>query len=380
MRQLHIVQSISKNFGGLGTAAFDYSKALSNSGINIKLFVLDGPRQELEMGDLEQNFEVLGSSFLNPFTLFMELRGCIFSGGFDVIHLHGTWSPHLFFACMWGLSKGSKVIVSPHGCLEPWALAHKKLKKRLALFLYQKWIFKSASLIFATAMQEMNSIRSLGIETPVAVLPIGVDLPELQLRNSDGVNRLLFLSRIHPIKGIGNLVAAWEKIRRPNWRLIIAGPDEDGHLLKIVEQVKALGLEEDFEFPGMLTGKAKEDMFAKSKIFVLPTYSENFGIVVAEALAHELPVITTTGTPWEILLEFGCGWWVAPTVDEIARAITLAIDLSDAELGEMGKKGRRLVGERFSWDSIGISAVAAYEWVLERTNQRPNFIYLTIKN
>ena len=129
--------------------------------------------------------------------------------------------------------------------------------------------------------------------------------------------------------------------------------------------VRTHGLESDFEFPGLVVGEQKERCFAEADIFILPTYSENFGIAVAEALARGLPVITTTGAPWEDLVVHDCGWWVTPDVDGIASALSLAMSLPQSTLAAMGARGVKLVQEKYSWDRIGKIALVTSQWVVQ---------------
>ena len=154
----------------------------------------------------------------------------------------------------------------------------------------------------------------------------------------------------------------------------MAGPDEGEHLEEIKAEILTLGIGEDFDFPGMLMGSLKEKAYSTASVFILPSYSENFGIVIAEALAHNVPVITTTGTPWSDLIEKKCGWWVSPATDEIAKAMEMAMDLSPENLLEMGGRGRGLVMDKYSWEIIGASASGVYEWVLGLSPNRPLFL------
>lgn len=374
MKQLHIVQSIALDFGGLGFAALRYAQALALAGTDVSLYVVDRSKEEMDVDTTLGVVRVDGGGGTGIVSRVVALKGYLHAYSFDVIHIHGTWTPILAVASYLAFSKGIPVVVSPHGCLEPWALKHRGWKKKLALALYQKRIFSAASMMVATAEQELESIRRLGIGTPVAVIPNGVDTPCVLPRSHRGGRNFLFLSRIHPIKGLPDLVAAWTMVRQPGWRVIIAGPDEDGHLEEICKQVDALGVRDDFEFTGLVTGDRKEALFAEADVFVLPTYSENFGIAVAEALARGVPVITTTGAPWEDIKLWRCGWWVQPGVEGVAHALTAAMNTSREELSEMGQRGMRLVKEKYSWDQIGRSALQACQWMLGQNQPRPEFV------
>jgi glycosyltransferase involved in cell wall biosynthesis len=216
-------------------------------------------------------------------------------------------------------------------------------------------------------------VRRLGLNQPVAIVPNGVDVPDhLEARRSADVRTLLFLSRLHPGKGLLDLVEAWAAVRQPGWRIVIAGGDEGGHQAEVERLIHQKGLASDFTWVGFVNGEAKQACFAQADVFVLPTHSENFGIAIAEALAHGLPVITTTGAPWPGLLTHRCGWWVEPGVPGIASALTQALACSPEELNAMGQRGRQWVAERFAWANIGADAALAGAWLLDRSQPPPD--------
>ena len=268
----------------------------------------------------------------------------------SLVHSHGVWLPVNHWLTRMAASRKIPLIIQPRGMLEPWALNHKALKKQLAMALFQRRDLESAKLFIATAAMEYESIRALGLRQPVAVIPNGVQfgpatgsgdavaapLPKSPERTA------LFLSRVHPKKGILNLLNAWAAVAPQGWRLQIAGPDEGGHLAEVMALARKLGIDHVVEYLGELDGEAKERAYLEADLFVLPTFSENFGVVVAEALAHGLPVITTRGAPWADLETYGCGWWVDIGVDPLVHALREAMALSDDERRAMGARGRAL--------------------------------------
>ena len=148
------------------------------------------------------------------------------------------------------------------------------------------------------------------------------------------------------------LVQAWARVRPDGWRLRIAGPDEADHRKQVEKAVSAAGLGEVISFTGPIGHRMKKSAFFDADLFVLPSHSESFGIAVAEALAHGLPVLTTKGTPWSILPESGCGWWVDATVDGIAQGLRQATILDSDTLQAMGAKGRALAIAEFGWKRV----------------------------
>ena len=295
--------------------------------------------------------------------------------GSSIIHDQGVWMMNNHLSVGVAKKTTTPIVVSLRGMLEPWALNHKAFKKKIAWTLYQKKDLDSVDLIHATSLQEAENFLELGLRKPVAILPNGVDLPQWRERSPsmDGKKTIFFLSRVHPKKGLLNLVTAWQQAKVPGWKIIIAGPDEAGHKQEVMAAINAAGLQESFEFVGAIGDEAKWEWYFNADLFVLPTFSENFGIVIAEALACGVPVITTTGTPWQELETHGCGWWIDADVTPLVGALQSAMALSDGDRHEMGQRGRSLIADRYSWAKIATDMASAYSWLLGNKS-KPGFI------
>jgi glycosyltransferase involved in cell wall biosynthesis len=254
--------------------------------------------------------------------------------------------------------------------LEPWALRHKGWKKRVAWVLYQRRMLDSSALLHATSTEEGDNLRKLGLTARIGVVPNGTDLPSLypspapDEKTCRSRRTLLFLSRIHPKKGLELLLEAWSSLRPRNWRIRIAGPGEDSYIQGLKQRSRILGVDREIEWMGPASGSTKEELFRSSDLFILPSYSENFGLVVAEALSYGVPVITTTGCPWAELPAEGAGWWVEPAVEPLRQALEEATNLPQQTLQELGRRGRRLVERNYGWDSVGTKMNAAYLGIL----------------
>ena len=260
-----------------------------------------------------------------------------------------------------------KLVVSPRGTLSEWALKRSRFKKRIIWHLGQKKLFEMVDLFHATSENEYNQIRNFGYQNPVTVIPNGIDIPNYR-KGVGKLNKrkLLFLSRIHETKGLDLLLDAWEAIHETfaDWELVIAGPIEGSYPRYIQNLARQKNLN-DVTFTGELKGSDKSNRFYESDLFVLPTRSENFGIAIAEALAHGLPVITTKGAPWSGLKDHGCGWWIDIGVAPLIEALKEAMSKPREELATMGAKGREWMERGFSWDRVGRMMYRTYEWLLE---------------
>jgi glycosyltransferase involved in cell wall biosynthesis len=296
-------------------------------------------------------------------------------GGADVLHDNGIWLPHNHRLAKFAAKHSLPRLVSTRGMLEPWPMSHKQLKKTVAWWLYQRSDLKQARCLHATAETEARNLQRLKLDVPICMIPNGMDVPEarpnlerseLDKRNRGGRKTALFLGRIYPVKGLPMLIEAWAQVRPPGWTLQIAGPDEAGHRAEVERAVSAANLTEVVSFIGPVDGEIKQTIFFDADLFVLPTHSESFGMVVAEALAHGLPVLTTTGAPWPILSERECGWRVAATVEGITEGLRLATSQDVKKLKMMGAKGRELIVAEFGWAKVAKQFIATYECLAGR--------------
>lgn len=279
-----------------------------------------------------------------------------------ILHSHGLWHPLNHWAISAAKELGIGYVVSTHGMLMPWARMNRSYRKDIAWFAYQRDDLMGAALIHATSSDEANETLRVLPAARVALVPFGVDFPGLMgapLKASSS-RRFLFLGRRHPVKNLVGLLDAFAGLSDRNWRLKLVGPDESGYTKELRECIRRNGLTNQVEIVGPVYGAQKDQLFREAHILILPSFSENFGAVVAEAMAASLPVIATHGTPWSMLAEHGCGWWVAPDVCELRRAIQESLALSCEELVEMGRRGKLTAAEHFSWSSCGVRMLELY--------------------
>jgi glycosyltransferase involved in cell wall biosynthesis len=374
MKVLQVISSIDSSSGGPSKSVSELGVSLARKKINIELItgVSSNPfLRGYHNSDLKVNY-IQGKDWYKK----LESRTL---DGFDIFHGHGIWQKPIHSMSKLARLNDIPYIISPRGMLEPWALNQRKLKKKIALLLYQYKDISAATCIHCTAQMEAEHIRMLGFKNPIAIIPNGLDLSEylISKKNHTLKKTLLFLSRIHPKKGIELLINAWGEIAkdiRKDWQVKIVGNGEKDYILQLINLISKKDLSNEIKFIDPVFGKDKITIFKSADLFVLPTYSENFGIVVAEALACCVPVITTKGTPWEDLSKFNAGWWIDIGEEELKIALIKAMYLSDEERRQMGINGRKLIEMNYTIEMVSAKMYELYSYLLSGSN-KPDFIF-----
>lgn len=285
----------------------------------------------------------------------------------DLTDVQGLWTYPSLVSLRYARRSGTPFIVTPRGMLDPWARRNSAWKKHLAGMVFEQRHIRCAIALRATAEMEAQHFRDMGLRNPVAIVPNGLTLPDLAPRTVGPLRTILFLSRIHPKKGAAFLLEAWAALYKdfPDWEVAIAGIDENGHEAELKKMTERLGLPR-VRFVGEVRGPAKQSLYRNSDLFVLPTHAENFGLVVAEALAQETPVITTTNAPWAGLSEKGCGWWIGLDQGRLTSTMRSALSCSSGELAAMGRIGRGWVERDFSMAQVAEKMSDVYRWAAGR--------------
>jgi len=378
MKVIHVISSIDFSTGGPARSATLLVGGINRSS-NISIELFSGYSLNPVLDCFNSPKKIVKFYKINIFGFFVGLSLSSKKNDVDVFHGNGIWQMPVHQMSVFAREKKVPYIISPRGMLEPWSLSQKRIKKKLAMFLYQRQDLALAACIHATSKMEATNIRNLGFKNPIAVIPNGIVIePFLERLGVKGdKKKVLFLSRIHPKKGIELLLEAWSKVDhsvRSSWFVEIIGNGDKGYVNQLKEQIVNSNLQHEISLLGPQFGEEKQNSFLSADLFVLPTYSENFGLVVAEAMAYGLPVITTKGTPWQELEDFNAGWWIDIGVEPLVNALSSAMTMKSEELVAMGDKGRMLVERNYNIDVVSKQMVDLYKWVLKK-GDKPDFVY-----
>ena len=293
----------------------------------------------------------------------------------DIVDVQGIWTYPSLANLRHARRTGTPYLVTPRGMLDPWARRNSAWKKKIAGTLFEQAHLKGACALRATAEMEAQHFRDMGMTNPIAVVPNGLTLPDLAPRSDRDLRSILFLSRIHPKKGVDFLLQAWATLQAefPDWEIVIAGIDENGHEADLKALTRNLGLSR-VRFVGEAHGDAKQKLYRDADLFVLPTHAENFGLVVAEALAQETPVITTRNAPWQGLESEACGWWIDLDQGLLTDTLRQALSRPAQDLAAMGRRGRAWVQRDFAMAQVAEKMREVYLWAARR-GARPEYVH-----
>ena len=311
---------------------------------------------------------------------------------YDIVHSNALWMmPNIYPA--WAININvacqAKLVTMPHGSLAPWALSLGRIKKCFFSAMWQKRALDRSAMFVATCEKEYGEIRRYGQRQPVAIIPIGIMIPNGIEKGSDWrlpnrKRRALFLGRLHKVKAIDNLVEAWYRLCnadyrsiggavRRDWELVVAGPD--GGMREELEKFVRIRHLANVTFLGEVNGDDKYRLFASSDICVLPSHTENFGLTVAESLACGTPVIASQGTPWSGLNAEKAGLWIPIGVEPLANALYEMISMDADMRARMGANGKAWMVRDFSWAAVVAKMKSAYEWLLDpQSRDRPDYV------
>ncbi len=291
---------------------------------------------------------------------------------YDLLHLHSLWLYPNWVASRAAVQAGVPYLVRPAGSLEPWCMQTSGWLKRIYLQLIERRVLDQAARIHAVSRQEAQNIKPYGFQTSVLEVPNGIELDDYRFTSGKSADRLrweippegkvvLFLSRIHPKKNLTFLGQVFRALLETdeNYFLVVAGPDNNTYAQEVKRYYAKLGIAKRCRFTGEVKGAEKSQVYQLSDIFVLPTHSENFGVVVLEALAAGLPAVVSTNAPWAELEEYQAGRWLDLEEDDFVRAIQGIMEAPE----EYAYRAKKLAAA-YSWEQVSARLLTAYQDII----------------
>lgn len=372
MKILHYIPSVGKSSGGVGA----YMQLLARDlGRLCELHVLTHKENdELALENCQLHY--IPNKFFPWDNCRKDFVAILRQLKPDIVHTNSCWTPVSAMVAVWAKKEDYPVFYTPHGMLEPYAIQrHYWTKKLPAILLFQKKGISVADIVHATAGTEKENLLKLGWNKNIYVVPNCVQIDKISQKSSwCRTKNILFLSRVHPKKGVNFLIEAVAQLKEnlAGYKVTIAGFGEESYISSLKELAAEKGVLEMFHFIGPVFDDKKWDLYKQADLFVLPTYSENFGIVVPEALASGTPVITTLGTPWQELNSKHCGWCVDVGTLPLVGALREFVLCSETELKTMGRNGRNLVEEKYTSEAVASQFMKMYHYFITNESKSKN--------
>lgn len=364
MKIIHYIPSIDRIAGGTSTYMQVLGKELGKlAEVHIITHSSDNPLPII-------NCEIHYVSVYNPINgRFKNEVGKLFDAiKPDLVHVNCCWMPVCAFIQQMAQKRNIKVVLTPHGMLEPWIIKrHYWTRKLPALLLYQKSAIQNADCLQATAESEKKNLLKLGYNSNIKIVKLGIDAESITMKTSWKKNKqLLFLSRVHVKKGINYLIDAVDVLQKElqGYKILVAGEGDADYVATLKQKIADKGLQDIIQLIGGVYGDKKWELFQTSDFFVLPTHSENFGLAIAESLASGTPVITTVGTPWNDLNSSNSGAWIEIGTQPLVDTLKRFLSLSDEELEAMGKNGRKLIENKYSAKVMAEEMMEVYQSIV----------------
>ncbi|OKH18061.1 glycosyltransferase [[Limnothrix rosea] IAM M-220] len=388
MKILHIIPSISADMGGPSQVALNLVKALRDLGEDAEILTTNFGMGEIKTGDrldyiFDESLNLSVPVWFLPYDP-PNLKEFIFSkaatawmwqnlANYDILDHHYLFS--YLPTCAAAIARFKKIpyTVRTMGQLTPWALNQGKAKKQLYATLFERKNLQKAAAVHCTALGEAEDVRSFGIDTPTVTLPLGVNIPDeipnarqrlrQQYNLPENVPVILFLSRLHYKKRPDLLLRSLADLQRENEPFfgIFAGTGEPEYIEELQQLSQALKLTKKVVFPGLITGEEKECLLQGADIFALPSYSENFGIAVAEALVVGLPVVITKGIQISPDIDAAGGGIVIEDTQSSLTSALLNLLRQPEERNAIGTKGKAFARHTYSWSAIAQKLATEYQ-------------------
>jgi glycosyltransferase involved in cell wall biosynthesis len=389
---------MSRNAGGLQQSVRRLHQSLNElPGVKVSVAALLDEYSWQDMNDWKP-LPVSLSPVLGPprFGFSPSFVQKVFDMNADIVQTHGIWQYPSVAVNRWHKKTRKPYLISPHGMLDSWAVRNSAWKKRIALTLYERKHLERASCIRALCESEAQAIRQFGLRNPICIIPNAIDLPPAENQAAGGMTQppaisnyfasmkesgrkvLLYLGRIHPKKGLVNLVRAWSEVHQSNWILAIAGWDEGSHEAELKRLCAELRVpfanasssisnaspSVSVHFLGPQFGPAKAACYVSCDAFILPSFSEGLPMVILEAWAYAKPVLMTPQCNLPEGFKADAAIEIEPNVKSITAGLDSLFRISAEQRQSLGKNGRALAAGRFNWPRCARELSEVYHWLL----------------
>lgn len=380
-----LTSALNKGAGGLFATIHNLSIALQRSGVNVSILACDfDPVVEhelMEIGVICRRYHRWNLPVLKTLGFSTDIFRQIESLNPDIVHVQGIWMWHSMAALRYGRRHpASRILVEPHGMLDPWAVTRSHWKKAIVGHLFEFSNLRRAHCLHALCRSEEESIRKFGLTNPVEIIPNGVTLPDIPIEEilnrrsnrGEAKRTLLYLGRIHPKKGLSELVEALNILKEQNspflkeWEVKVAGWNQGGYAEQLQARIDGCGLNDVVTLVGPLFGDSKEQAYIDADAFILPSFSEGLPMTILEAWAYGLPTIQTEFCNLPEGFTVDAAVQIAPDAESIAQGLNRLTSLPYSTLSEMGLRGRSLVERKFTWTEVADRTKELYEHLISK--------------
>ncbi len=378
MKVLHVIPTLASSYGGPSHAIVGMVRRLGERGVSVTVATTaaDEPEVALDLPGVKvvRAPRARGRWWPASFAFSPALADWLERSvrEFDLVHVHTVFNHPASSASAAARRYGVPFLVRPCGMLDPWSLRRRGLKKRIWMALRERRNLDAAAALHFTSVEEELATHELRLRPPGFVIPLGVELPAIR-RERRAQKTVLFLSRLHPKKGLDLLIPALGELakERDDFAFVLAGTGEPAYEREISDLLARYGLLARTTLSGFVSGSTKVDLLARADVFVLPSYQENFGIAVAEALAAGLPVVISDRVNiFHDVMQAGAGLVGPPTIEAVAAALRRLLD-DDVLRERMGQNAHKLAQQRFSWNTVVAELFKSYQQVLVKTCKLP---------
>jgi len=379
---VHYIAHLREEEGGVVRSVLDISRVLADHGCRVTILTADTER--LQQAATQDGIQVIPIEFpSNPFASMSADSQAVVErtiASATVVHLHTLWDARNLRMAKLARQQRTPYVVSTHGMLDDYAISHKGLKKQIYLALFGRQFLHGAALLHCSASHERSQALTRAPQAEVFVAPLAFDInsytelpgPELAESQFECLDRpetkLLFLSRVNPIKGPDVLIEAMAKLKhRDDLHAVMAGPGDEPYVAQLKALATKLGVADRFSYVGMVSGELKQSLYQACDLYVLPTRQENFGMVFAEALACELPIVTTETVDTADELRQGGVMLVPRNAEAFAEAIDSATGNLE-QLARLGESGREYVLQWLNTAAVAEQYKGMYRQAAQSSN------------